>query len=144
MLNNLTSNTTLFSAFCGWFLAQLIKVILYAVINKKFKAERFWGTGGMPSSHSAAVSALAVSAALKYGFDSFQFSISSVFAIVVMRDASGIRKQAGEHAKILNQMLGGKNLKELLGHTLLQVIVGLIIGTVVALLLHSSTLHLFT
>ena len=106
-------------------------------------AERLFGSGGMPSSHSATVCALATTTGMEYGGESFQFAIAMVFAIIVMYDAIGVRREAGNQAKVLNEMMEvfvsmGSNmkaqdkLKEFIGHTPLQVLAGAILGVVVA------------
>lgn len=147
MVNDILNNIVLQSVFVGWLSAQLIKTLLHLLIYKKFDAERLIGAGGMPSSHSASVTALAATTGIQYGLDSFPFSISVVFAIIVMHDARGVRKEAGEHAKILNRMittlrsqghnpLTEINLKEFIGHTSLQVFVGAIIGILAAIIVN--------
>ncbi|MNC12716.1 Divergent PAP2 family protein [compost metagenome] len=147
MINDILNNKVLLSVFMGWLCAQLLKTVIYVIIHKKFNAGRLVGAGGMPSSHSSSVTALATAAGIQYGLDSFAFAISAVFAIIVMHDARGVRKEAGEHAKILNQLgtllhsHGNQPspqiiLKEFVGHTSFQVFVGAVIGIVVALLMH--------
>lgn len=147
MVKDILNNTVLQSVFMGWLTAQLLKTILYFFIFKKFSAERLIGAGGMPSSHSSSVTALATTTGIQYGFDSFPFAMSAVFAIIVMHDARGVRRETGEHAKILNKLittfqshanhpLAGISLKEFVGHTSLQVFVGAIIGIGVALIMN--------
>ena len=102
-----------------------------------------FSNGGMPSSHSAAVTALATSSTILYGFNSFQCAFTSVFAIIVMMDASGVRYETGKQAKILNkitkELFSGKSaeintgLKELVGHTPFQVFMGAILGIAVGI-----------
>ncbi|KPU43198.1 divergent PAP2 family protein [Oxobacter pfennigii] len=138
------SNHVLINTFWGWAAAQLIKSILYLATYRKFNAGRLVGSGGMPSSHSAAVSALAVTAGLKYGIDSYEFAFSVIIACIVMYDACGVRRAAGEHAKLLNKLQymwtdkksPDEKFKEMIGHTPLQVIVGSIIGILVAAILY--------
>jgi uncharacterized protein len=150
MISDLLNNFILQSVFAGWFIAQLLKTIIHAVLFKTFKPERLIGAGGMPSSHSASVAALATSAGLQHGLDSFPFSMSLIFAIIVMHDAQGVRKETGEHARILNRMIikfhthdkhssTELKLKEFVGHTSLQVFVGAIIGILAALMIHYSS-----
>lgn len=114
-------------------------------INKSFDPERLVGSGGMPSSHSATVCALATAAGIEYGSGSFQFAISAILAIIVMYDARGVRREAGLQAQVLNEMIAffqnmGKSvsyeekLKELIGHTPLQVTAGAILGILIAVL----------
>ncbi|MBU5592707.1 divergent PAP2 family protein [Clostridium sp. MSJ-4] len=125
-------NSLLSCAVIAWLTAQIIKVIMDAVLSKRLKIERIVGSGGMPSSHSALVAALATASALQYGINSFQFSLTDVLAAIVMYDASGVRRATGEKAKILNQMIENfektscspfseKRLKELVVHTPLHV-----------------------
>ena len=123
----------------------MLKTINYLIINKRFVAERMVGGGGMPSSHSATVCALATAAGMRYGGGSFEFAVAAMFAIVVMYDAMGVRRETGIQAKVLNEMMElltnmGKKmsaedkLKELVGHTPLQVLMGAILGILIAAL----------
>lgn len=135
----LINNTVFMAAVTGWFIAQLLKTIIDTCINKSFSAERLTGSGGMPSSHSATVCALATSACIQYGAGSFAFAVSAIIAIIVMYDARGVRRETGIQAQVINEMLDffqnmGKplsyeeKLKEFVGHTPLQVLVGAILG----------------
>lgn len=113
--------------------------------NKKFVAERLVGSGGMPSSHSATVCALATAASMEYGSGSFEFAVSLILAIIVMYDAMGVRRETGIQARLLNDIVEiftdmGRSeistddkLKEFVGHTPLQVLAGAILGILVAL-----------
>lgn len=142
----MSNNELLLAPIAAWMLAQIIKSIIYAIENRRFEISRLIGDGGMPSGHSATVTALATASALCYGLSSFQFAFAAVFAVVVMHDASGIRLESGKQAKVINDMLeylqtwSYKNqeekLKELLGHTPLQVLAGALIGLAVAMLFH--------
>lgn len=138
----LLGNKIFMSAVIGWLVAQLLKVIIYAVINREFKAERFVGSGGMPSSHSATVCALTTATLLEYGSSSFEFAIAGVLAIIVMYDARGVRLETGKQAEVINQLFSllkdedvkpVVKLKELVGHTPLQVLAGAVLGIVIAL-----------
>lgn len=140
----LLGNRIFMSAVIGWFVAQILKVIIYMVINREFSAERFVGSGGMPSSHSATVCALTTATLLEYGAGSFEFAIAGVLAIIVMYDARGVRLETGKQAEAINQLFNllkdeevtpVVKLKELVGHTPLQVIAGAVLGIVIALLL---------
>ena len=146
MLNTIFENQTLISAPAAWFLAQFIKTLIDYRLSGKFNPERLTGSGGMPSSHSATVTALAVSALMRYGAASSEFSFAFILALVVMYDARGVRLETGKQAKILNAILSEnpfewkgeileERLKELVGHTPLQVVVGALLGFAVALLL---------
>ena len=136
-------NSILDVVFIAWFIAQFYKVVTSLIVDKKINIKRFWETGGMPSSHSSTVSALTTSIGIVYGTSSVFFAISIVFAIVVMHDAAGIRRSAGQQASVLNKLsatlsnifekhFGEEQLKELLGHTPVEVMIGAILGVVVA------------
>lgn len=137
-------NLILILSTLAWAIAQVLKVLLQLISRRKLDWRRIWASGGMPSSHSAFVCACAASCGCLYGFSSPFFAISAVLAIVVMYDAANVRKAAGEQAKILNYMMDhwsemkpalfGKELKELLGHTPLQVLMGGLLGAAVGLL----------
>ena len=142
-LNDLLNNHLLINALAAWAVAQILKTILYAATNKTLEWERLFGDGGMPSGHSATVTSLAITAGLEYGLGSAYFALAATLAIIVMHDAMGVRLEAGKHAKALNELLEllssdletDIKLKELLGHTPMQVIVGALLGLVVALTL---------
>lgn len=133
-------NFVLISAASSWCIAQVLKTIIDIWYNKSFSAERLWGSGGMPSAHSATVTGLFMAAGYKYGMASFEFAISFILASVVMYDAMGVRRETGKQAKLLNMMLAHdfwktenigsfeEKLKELVGHTPLQVLAGSILG----------------
>ena len=126
--------------FAVWFFIQLFKLIYDLVTTKKFNFKRILGAGGMPSSHSAVVTALSTMIGINEGTDSAIFGLSIIFAFVVMYDAAGVRRAAGKQAKLLNKIvntpgLSGvevtEKLQEVLGHTPIQVFVGAIIGIIV-------------
>lgn len=129
----------------AWVFTQTIKVTLGVIREKRFNFRWFIGTGGMPSSHAAGATALALSSGLELGFSSPLFALAFVFALVTMFDAQGVRRSAGKQAEILNKFLEdiywkgtikeGK-LKELLGHTPIEVLAGSIIGSLIALAMH--------
>ena len=128
-----------------WFLAQLTKVILGVIKEKRFNFRWFIGTGGMPSSHTAGSSALATSVGLAYGFNSPLFAVAAAFAMVTMFDAQGVRRATGYQATILNKMMDDiywkgqieeQRLKELIGHTPIQVLAGFIFGVICAMILY--------
>lgn len=126
----------------AWFSVQLFKLLSDAFIHRRINFKRFVETGGMPSSHSAVVTSLMTSIGISEGFNSTIFAVSFVFSLIVMYDAAGVRRAAGKQASILNQLINSKQvkvdtnekLKELLGHTPFQVIVGAIYGIVVGVL----------
>lgn len=141
--------TGLFSAF----FAQVIKFCIFTIKTKKMNFKIFTTTGGMPSSHSAGVMGLSTSVGLIGGFDSLLFAIALGFSLVTMYDAAGVRRAAGKTAACLNRMMddfykhdvqaiGGK-LKELLGHTPFEVIMGAIFGVVFAIYFHKFLLAHF-
>ena len=127
--------------FLVWAIAQGIKVFLGIIREKRFNFKWFIGTGGMPSSHAAGATALATTCGLHVGFDSVAFALAVVFAIVTMFDAQGVRRSAGQQAAILNQIsddmywkgkIEADRLFELIGHSPLQVIIGGLLGVVLA------------
>ena len=138
-------NYLLSISLTGWLVAQVLKTLLNGLLLGRFSLERMWGSGGMPSSHSATVCSLVVAAARLYGPDSAIFALAFIMAIIVMYDAMGVRRETGEQAKILNRMLtdwmeaesanspflGDKKLKEMVGHTPFEVLGGAIVGVVV-------------
>ncbi len=141
----LLTNRVLTLCICSWLIAQILKGIIELLHSKKVAIQQFLGSGGMPRTHSAVGCSCAVSVGLLFGWGSPYFAIAAVLAFVVMYDAANVRKQAGEQGKILNFILqkrtelrpdfygNGKALKELLGHTPLQVLVGAILGIVIAI-----------
>ena len=141
----LFSNRVLIGGLIGWFVAQVLKMILYSIINKTINWERMIGAGGMPSAHSATVSSMAMTSALIYGVGSFEFAVTTMLATIVMHDAMGVRLETGKQAKILNEMIAlfeelgkpqvsaEKKLKEFVGHTPFQVLCGMILGMLIAL-----------
>ncbi len=142
----LLQNQVLTTALLSWFIAQVIKTILVLLVDRKFNPERLVGAGGMPSAHSATVCSLLVAISRTTGFGSVEFAISVVLAAVVMYDATGVRRAAGEQAKVLNKMLEKQpldetgdqlqvELKEFLGHTPLQVLAGALLGILIAMIM---------
>lgn len=143
----LLSNKILIAAVLGWFVAQVLKTIIHLFVTRKFVAERMVGSGGMPSSHSATVCALTTAIGFQCGLGSVEFAISLILAIIVMHDAMGVRRETGIQAKLLNDMMRifadmGRSeisaydkLKEFVGHSPLQVLVGAILGILIAVLI---------
>ena len=120
-------------------IAQIIKMIIDVAATGKIDWELMFSSGGMPSSHSSFVCSMATTVGLSRGFDSVEFAISFVLAIVVMYDAAGVRRAAGSHAVIINKLMDSlnikdENLKELLGHTPIQVGAGAILGIIIAII----------
>lgn len=142
----LASNKVLLSSVCAWFIAQFLKTFIEAWRERRFSLNKMWSSGGMPSSHSSTVCALFTAVAFEYGFSSFEFAISFIFASVVMYDASGVRRETGKQAKVLNVLLDSEifkipsleefdeKLKELVGHTPLQVFAGAILGILIGVI----------
>lgn len=129
----------------SWIIAQTIKVTIGVIRQKRFDFRWFVGTGGMPSSHAAGAACLATSVGLGYGFDSVYFALAAAFTIVVMFDAQGVRHATGRQARILNKVMediywqgktNEKRLRELIGHTPIEVIVGALLGIIIAILAH--------
>lgn len=134
-------NACLMPAVLAWAAAQLCKLLIELLTHHRLDWSRLTGDGGMPSGHSATVTALAAAALLRYGAASFAFAVSAVLAAIVMHDAMGVRWQAGQHARTINELLLERNaappeemLEELLGHTPLQVAAGALLGALVAIL----------
>ena len=150
VFSELINNRILVTAFTGYFTAQIIKAVIEWTMEKTFSIGRlFSGNGGMPSSHSSTVCALATMTAFECGVGSFEFAIAVIFAIVVMVDASGVRRETGKQAVILNELMeyfsnikdnppkfSHDKLKELIGHSPLQVQVGAALGIIIALIMH--------
>jgi len=146
-MNNFFNNTIFFSAAAGWLIAQILKTAIHTFFAKRFVAERLIGSGGMPSSHSATVCALATASCVKYGAGSFEFAISLILALIVMYDAMGVRRETGIQAKLINEIMDAfedmgreelstdEKLKEFVGHTPLQVLAGAILGILIAWLI---------
>jgi len=131
----------LLSALIAWILAQAIKVPIEFIKTKNLNWVLLLSPGGMPSSHSALVSGLAHSTGLYYGFGSPLFGISLVLAMIVVYDSTGIRRQAGKHAEIINKIINDlasghplkeEQLREVLGHTPKEALMGTILGIVIA------------
>ena len=128
----------------AWFIAQTTKVLRDYFHNKKLNIKSFLDTGGMPSSHSASVAALATAVGLYYGFLSVPFLITLVFTLVTMFDAAGVRRAVGRQGQLLNQMIDDlgshqeityDRVKALLGHTPIQVFAGAFLGIFISLII---------
>jgi hypothetical protein len=141
------NNSILWTTVLATAIAQVLKILQEMILQKKINLKRIVETGGMPSSHSAAVASLATSMGLVYGWASTQFTISAVLAAIVIHDATGIRRAAGEHAEILNDLVEEfsyllregferQHLNTLLGHTYPQALAGVIIGIAVSLIFY--------
>lgn len=144
-LAQLFQNRVLWTTLLGWGVAQSIKVAVAVWQKKRFDVRWFLGTGGMPSAHSAGVSALAMAVGFQVGFHTAAFAVALIFAGVTMFDAQGVRRAAGRQAVVLNQMIdelyvrgqvSQERLMELLGHTPVEVFVGSALGCVIAVLMY--------
>jgi uncharacterized protein len=140
----LLENRILIAAFLSWAVAQVSKTLYELVRSRQLNFSRLVSSGGMPSSHSALVTGLATATGRIAGPGSAAFAISIVLASIVMYDAAGVRRAVSIQARILNQMMdeawkgypmGEKRLRELIGHTPIQVLVGALIGIAVGLLI---------
>ena len=144
----LFSNRFLITGLASWALAQVLKTLIHYFIYKQFDITRLFGDGGMPSGHSATVTSIAVSAALFYGTGSFEFAVAAILAIIVCHDAMGVRLETGKQAIVLNELVSAFNalsaqdiseevkLKEFVGHTPIQVLAGMTLGVISALIMH--------
>lgn len=143
LLVELAKNKAFTSTILAWIITQMVKVILGVITEKRFDFKWFVGTGGMPSSHSAGAAALATSVGILLGFDTPLFAIAAIFALVTMFDAQGVRRATGLQAEALNRIMEDiysnkgikeERLRELIGHTPVQVFVGALIGIGIAIL----------
>ena len=143
-ITDLATNCAIWVPIMTWMIAQLLKTGINFIVEKKFDLGRLFGDGGMPSAHSATVASLMAICGWCYGFDSAYFAIATMFAVVVVHDATGVRREAGKHAtsilmivESLNSLIEEKDeqvrtekLKELVGHTPLQAMFGVLLGWV--------------
>ena len=147
-LTELFGNRIFISAALGWFVAQVLKTLIHMFITKQFVMERMVGRVGITSSASSTVCGLATAVGIRYGGGSYEFAMAAILAIVVMHDAMGVRMETGRQGKVLNEMLEvftnmGKQisaearLKEFVGHTPLQVLMGAILGIIIAVIVMS-------
>lgn len=142
------TNHIILGSVLAWFVAQVFKVIITLITDKRFRIERMFGDGGMPSGHSASVMALAILTGHTAGFGSPVFAVAGLLAVIVMHDATGVRRETGKQAVTLlqiltaiNDMLSEKDkivqnekLKVLVGHSHLQVFCGALLGAIVSLI----------
>jgi len=139
-------NFPLFAALISNVLAQVCKVFIHYLLNRSWKWSLLISTGGLPSSHSATVASLTVAIGIVEGFSSPIFAVSFIFSVIVMFDAAGIRRHAGQQAVVLNRLIkelqfsseggGDRILKELLGHKPVEVLLGAVFGLIVSILLY--------
>ena len=143
LITEIAQNRILWNSILAWLIAQVLKVFLTLILDKRWDFTRFIRSGGMPSSHSAIMTCMTTSIGMQEGFNSSIFALSVAATLVVMYDAAGVRRAAGKQAVVLNEIVRelqtqhtvteGK-LKELLGHTPIEVIAGAILGILVAVL----------
>ena len=144
---SLLTNPFLITSISSWFVAQVIKTVIYAILNKKLDLRWMYSDGGMPSGHSATISSLAMFSALACGPASFECAVTLVLAIIICHDASGVRHETGKQTLLLEEFLKafeelGKDdfpevkLKRFVGHTPIQVLAGVTVGIVNALLMY--------
>ena len=145
LANDLLENKILWIVLISWSVAQILKFVTELVRYRQINIARMISSGGMPSSHTSLVTSLATAVGLKAGFDSVAFAVCVVLSMVVMYDAAGVRRAAGKQAEVLNQIVSGENagwfginldkeLKELLGHSPLEVAAGAALGIAIALI----------
>lgn len=141
IIKGILSNKTIIVPLIAWFIAQSLKVINVVLFEQKLDFTRFIGSGGMPSSHSSFIVSLATVVGKTQGVESAQFGIAVAVAVIVMYDAAGVRRAAGKQAKVLNKLIFSQkskedfdeNLKELLGHSPLEVFMGALLGILLGL-----------
>lgn len=142
-IDGILVNHVVICTIIAWFVAQALKIPLYYRVEHRWDWKRFTGSGGMPSSHTSMVIALCITVGALNGFDSAVFGGCFVLATIVMYDATGVRRETGTQATVINQILkdvliNGKRisdeeLKELVGHTPFEVLGGALVGSVTAL-----------
>jgi acid phosphatase family membrane protein YuiD len=141
-LGSILQNHVLLTSLAGWLLAQTLKAPIDFLKSRRWNWALFFAAGGMPSSHSALVTSTAMAAGLYYGFDGPVFAVATTLAMIVVYDATGIRRQAGMQAQKINilveELLKGhpiseEHLREVLGHTPLEAMGGVLLGLAVAL-----------
>ncbi len=141
----LFQNHVLLVGCCGWLAAQVLKMVLHGLIHHTFDISRLFGLGGMPSSHTSFLTAASMAIGFQEGFHTAIFGLAVCMTLVVMTDAAGVRRAAGKHAMVLNRIIAdmiheGKGideerLKELIGHTPVQVLAGALLGVIVGVVL---------
>ncbi len=146
-LGDLITNPFLITALSSWMLAQVMKLVIHSVINKKLDFSRLFGDGGMPSGHSATVSSLALLTGLRVGAGSVEFAIAAILAVVVCHDAMGVRRETGKHSVVIkeiiksleelkNEPMNEEKLKEFVGHSPVQVFAGVLLGFINAIVMN--------
>ena len=143
VINQLLSNRVLICALIAWTLAQILKLPFFYLLNKKWNWNSLWEPGGLPSSHTAIATATALAIGIYHGFDTPVFALSVTLTMIVVYDATSVRRQAGIHAKWINLLVEEiitapdvqkQKLREVLGHTPFEAIMGVVLGVLVTLL----------
>ncbi len=142
MMSDLINNKIVIAAMISWLLGQGLKFPFEYLINKRWDWTIMFSTGGLPSSHSAVVTAVALSIGLIDGFDTSLFALAAATGLIVIYDAAGVRRQAGFHAERINQIMRDflesghfeqEDLKEMLGHSPFEVVSGIVLGVLISL-----------
>lgn len=141
-LSGIVHNDILWISILSWFVAQVLKILINLMKYRKFDFKLIISSGGMPSSHSSFVTSMSVSVGERVGYDTPLFAVCVILSLVVMYDAAGVRRAAGQQAALLNKIMDElisntlnfeKRLKELLGHTPVEVAAGAVLGILIAL-----------
>lgn len=142
MLHDLLTNRVLVTAMVAWLIGQFIKLPFYYLLHRKWNWGVIFSPGGFPSSHSSLITATTLSIGLFHGFNNPVFGLGVAVSMIVVYDATGVRRQAGQQAKVINQLVNQifagqsipqKQLREVLGHTPVEAIAGIILGILIAL-----------
>ena len=145
VLLEILNNRFIQAGFLAWAIAQALKVVLTLIISRKLDTTRMWGSGGMPSSHSSTTCALMMMIGFSEGFGSPLFALAFAFSAIVMYDAAGVRRSTGKNAAVINRLIeqlirdglsfDEEHLKELVGHTPIQVMAGALLGILIGTLM---------
>jgi acid phosphatase family membrane protein YuiD len=142
MLNDLFSNRVLMTAIAAWVVGQILKLPGYYILHRKWKWGMIFSPGGLPSSHSSLITATTLSIGLYHGFSNPLFGLAMAISMIVIYDATGVRRQAGLHARVINEIMQEifagrpvpeKKLREVLGHTPVEAIAGILLGIIIAI-----------
>ena len=142
IFKSIITNHVIIAPILTWAFSQIIKTVLYLIKEKKFDIKRIVGDGGMPSAHSATVVTLAIMAGYTEGFGSAIFAVGIIFAAVVIRDAVGVRREVGKHARVIKALNDSEKAKEIdefnklkliSGHSILEVILGILFGILMSI-----------
>jgi acid phosphatase family membrane protein YuiD len=145
MLMEILRNKVVIAALAGWLIGQTLKFPLEYLLNNRWDWGIIFSAGGLPSSHSSTVTAVALSIGFQEGFDTAIFALAAAVGMIVIYDATGVRRQAGIHAQRINEIMRDfiesrqfpdKDLKEMLGHTPIEVIAGVLLGVLISLTIY--------